>query len=84
MKIRENVFAFACAASFSFVWVVSSLFIITMPDMMSPMAGNIMFSDWQGMIWNVPLLGVVIGGALWALFAGVLGWLIASIYNRQL
>ncbi|MCG7639735.1 DUF5676 family membrane protein (plasmid) [Alteromonas macleodii] len=48
------------------------------------MAGNIMFSDWQGMIWNVPLLGVVIGGALWALFAGVLGWLIASIYNRQL
>jgi hypothetical protein len=32
------------------------------------MAGNIMFSDWQGMIWNVPLLGVVIGGALWALF----------------
>ena len=29
-------------------------------------------------------IGVVIGGALWALFAGVLGWLIASIYNRQL
>ncbi|WP_232363344.1 hypothetical protein [Alteromonas mediterranea] len=26
----------------------------------------------------------MIGGALWALFAGVLGWLIASIYNRQL
>ena len=64
--------------------VVSSLFIITMPDMMSPKAGNIMFTDWQGMRWNVPLLGVVIGGALWALFAGVLGWLIASIYNRQL
>ncbi|WP_108721582.1 DUF5676 family membrane protein [Alteromonas abrolhosensis] len=84
MKIRENVFAFACAASFSFVWVVSSLFITTMPDMMSPKAGNIMFTDWQGMRWNVPLLGVVIGGALWALFAGVLGWLIASIYNRQL
>tara|TARA_Y100000289_G_scaffold66258_1_gene82380 strand:- start:2346 stop:2591 length:246 start_codon:yes stop_codon:yes gene_type:complete len=64
--------------------VVSSLFIITMPDMMSPMAGNIMFSDWQGMIWNVPLLGVVIGGALWALFAGVLGWLIAYCKYWQL
>ncbi|WP_333972073.1 DUF5676 family membrane protein [Alteromonas mediterranea] len=84
MKIRENVFAFACAASFSFVWVVSFMFVITMPDMMSTMAGNMMHTDWQGMIWNVPLLGVVIGGALWALFAGVLGWLIASIYNRQL
>jgi len=47
--------------------------------MMSTMAGNIMHTDWQGMRWNVPLLGVVIGGALWALFAGVLGWLIASI-----
>ncbi len=58
--------------------VVSSLFIITMPDMMSPMAGNIMFSDWQGMIWNVPLLGVVIGGALWVLLAQVRYLLIST------
>nr|WP_232373540.1 DUF5676 family membrane protein [Alteromonas sp. RKMC-009] len=26
---------------------------------------------------------IVIGGVLWVLLTGVLGWLIAIIYNRQ-
>ncbi len=30
------------------------------------------------------LLGVVIGGLLWAFLAGILGWLIVKIYNNQL
>ena len=84
MKIQENAFAFACAAAFGLAWIVCSLLVIALPDMISTMTGNMLHTDWQGMGWHMSVLGLVIGGILWAFLAGVLGWLIARIYNRQL
>ncbi len=47
------------------------------------MTGDLLHTDWQ---WtgHMFVLGVVIGGVLWAFLADVLGWLIAIIYNRRL
>lgn len=52
-------------------------------DKMSTMTGDLLHTDWQ---WtgHMFVLGVVIGGVLWAFLADVLGWLIAIIYNRRL
>ena len=84
MKIQESAFAVACAAVFGLVWFVCSVFVIALPNMMSDMTGKMLHTDWQAMGWHMSVLGVLIGGVLWAFLAGILGWLIAKIYNMQL
>lgn len=84
MKINENAFAIACASAFGIVWVVCSLIVIAMPDMMSNMSSNMVHADGAGMGLHMSFWGVLIGGLLWIVFAGVVGWLIAKIYNAQL
>ncbi|WP_236552036.1 DUF5676 family membrane protein [Alteromonas sp. KUL106] len=84
MKIQENAFAFACAAAFALIWIICSLFVVALPNMMSDMTGKMLHTDWQAMGWHMSVLGVLIGGVLWAFLAGILGWLIAKIYNMQL
>ena len=84
MKIQENAFAIACAAAFAIIWIVCSLFVMALPNMMSDMTGKMLHTDWQAMRWHMSVLGVLIGGVLWAFLAGILGWLIAKIYNMQL
>lgn len=84
MKIQENAFAFACAAAFALIWIICSLFVVALPNMMSDMTGKMLHTDWQAMGWHMSVLGVLIGVVLWAFLAGILGWLIAKIYNMQL
>ena len=84
MKIPENAFAIACAAAFAIIWIVCSLFVMALPNMMSDMTGKMLHTDWQAMRWHMSVLGVLIGGVLWTLLAGISGWLIAKIYNMQL
>ncbi len=84
MKIQENAFAIACAAAFAIIWIVCSLFVMALPNMMSDMTGKMLHTDWQAMRWHMSVLGVLIGGVLWTLLAGISGWLIAKIYNMQL
>tara|TARA_B100002049_G_C15927850_1_gene310884 strand:- start:201 stop:467 length:267 start_codon:yes stop_codon:yes gene_type:complete len=84
MKIQENAFAIACAAAFAIIWIVCSLFVMALPNMMSDMTGKMLHTDWQAMRWHMSVLGVLIGGVLWAFLAGILGWFIAKIYNMQL
>lgn len=84
MKIRENAFAVACATAFGLIWIICSLLVIALPDMMSDMTGNMLHTDWKGVGWHMSIFGALIGGILWAFLAGILGWLIAKIYNMQL
>ncbi len=83
MKLNEKAFALACAAAFAIVWVVCSIFVMAMPDMMSDMTGNMLHTDWKSMGWHMSIFGVLFGGILWAALAGITGWLIAKIYNLQ-
>ncbi len=83
MKLNEKAFALACAAAFGIVWVVCSIFVMAMPDMMSDMTGNMLHTDWKSMGWHMSIFGVLFGGILWAALAGITGWLIAKIYNLQ-
>ena len=70
MKIQENAFAFACAAAFALIWIVCSLFVVALPNMMSDMTGKMLHTDWQAMGWHMSVFGVLIGGVLWAFLAG--------------
>lgn len=83
MKLNEKAFAIASAGSFSIVWIVCSLLVMVMPDMMSNMSGKMLHTDWNTMGWHMTLMGVIVGGILWTLLAGITGWLIAKIYNIQ-
>lgn len=84
MKLNEKSFALACAAAFAIVWVVCSILVMVMPDMMSSMTGNMLHADWKSMGWHMSFVGVVYGGIIWVLLMGIIGWLIAKIYNSQL
>jgi len=83
MKLNEKAFALACAAAFAIVWVICSVLVMVMPDMMSGMTGNMLHTDWKSMGWHMSFIGVFIGGFLWALLMGITGWLIAKFYNMQ-
>ncbi|AXT74260.1 hypothetical protein CTH30272_00688 [Allocatenococcus thiocycli] len=84
MKVRENALAVACAAAFGLIWIICSVLVIILPTMMSNITGNMLHTDWNTMGWHISTFGVVIGGILWAFLAGILGWLVAKIYNMQL
>lgn len=83
MKLNEKAFALACATAFAVVWVVCSVLVMVMPEMMSNMTSKMLHTDWQIMGWHMSITSVILGGILWALLAGITGWLIAKIYNMQ-
>ncbi|ABO25119.1 DUF5676 domain-containing protein [Shewanella loihica] len=82
MKLNETAFAFACALAFALIWIVCSLLVVAMPMMMSDMTGHMLHTNWQTMGWQMNFSGFVLGGIVWALVAGLVGWLIAIFYNR--
>ncbi|AIY66126.1 MULTISPECIES: DUF5676 family membrane protein [Pseudoalteromonas] len=83
MKLNEKAFSLACAAAFAIVWSVCSVVVMVMPEMMSNMTSKMLHTDWQIMGWHMSITSAIWGGILWALLAGLIGWLIAKIYNMQ-
>ena len=57
---------------------LDEIFHIKLPDTMLTVTVNMKHTDWQDIGQNVSLLGVVIGGALWALFMRILMFSIAD------
>ncbi len=53
MKLNEKAFAIASAGSFSIVWIVCSLLVMVMPDMMSNMSGKCCIQiEYYGMVYD--------------------------------
>lgn len=63
------------------IWAICSLLVMLMGGMMMNMTGAMVHGDMSGMGWSLSLFGVIVGGLIWSLGAGVTAWLIALIYN---
>ncbi|NIQ13456.1 MAG: hypothetical protein GTO02_03305 [Candidatus Dadabacteria bacterium] len=84
MKLDAIKFGLACAAAFSILWIVCSLFVMGMPMSMMHISGNMVHGDFTSMQWSMGIQGIIIGLIAWAFVAGISGWLIALIYNQLL
>jgi hypothetical protein len=82
MKLNAIKFGLASAVSASVLWLVCSLLVVIMPGMMMSMSGDMVHMQLNDMGWNLSLFGVIFGMLGWAIIAGTMGWILASIYNR--
>ena len=48
---------------------------------MMSMTGAMVHGDMSGMGWSLSLYGVIVGGLIWSIGAGITAWFIAVIYN---
>lgn len=81
MKINPIPFALASALTASILWIVCSLVVFAMPEMMMNMSGNMVHADLGGMHWDLTWSGVLIGLVGWGVLAGIFGWFLAFVYN---
>jgi hypothetical protein len=51
---------------------------------MMAMSGDMVHMDAAGINWQMGFMGFLVGLFAWTLSAGITGWLIAFIYNKQL
>ncbi|TKB50524.1 hypothetical protein FCL40_05075 [Ferrimonas sediminicola] len=84
MSLNATKFGLASAVAFAGFWIVCSLLVWVLPSMMMDMTGHMTHGDWSQMGWHLSVGGVLIGLIAWSVVAGLLGWLLATIYNRLL
>ncbi len=82
MKLHEIKFGLAAAISIAILWIICSLIVWLSPGMSMEMSGHMVHSDLSQMQWQLSLSGIIIGLIIWSLFAGIIGWLIATVYNK--
>lgn len=82
MKINSSKMGFSCAIAFSVAWVLCSLMVVMMPNIMLFITGGMVHVDLSSLEWEMKLSTVVIGLIGWSLSAGCLGWLISTLYNK--
>jgi len=81
MKINALNFGLAGAVAAAVLWIICSLFVWIVPGAMVNVTTNMMHTELARSGWTISLAGVVWGLIGWSLFAGVFGWLAATIYN---
>ena len=59
MKLDAVKFGLACAAAFSILWVVCSLFVMGMPMNMMHVSGNMVHGDFTSMQWSMGIIVLV-------------------------
>ena len=84
MKLDAAKFGLAWAIAFAIFWIVCSMAVSIMPEMMMGMSGHMVHGDLSAMQWHLSLVGLLLGLVAWSLMAGITGWLVAAVYNRLL
>ncbi len=84
MKLDAIKFGLASAIAFSIAWIICSIFVMAMPTGMMRISGHMMHGDFSSMQWDLGMSGLIVGLVSWAVVAGVMGWLMATIYNKLL
>lgn len=84
MPLNAVKFAIASSLSFSIVWVSCSLLVFAMPDMMMSTSGDMVHMNLSSLGWEMSIIGILVGLVGWSLSAGVIAWLLATIYNKLL
>lgn len=82
MKLQTTNFALACALAALILWIICSLFVMLIPMGMMSLSGHMMHGDFSTLQWQLGMHGFFFGLIAWTITAGVLGWLIAAIYNK--
>jgi 2TM family of unknown function (DUF5676) len=82
MNLNAIKFGWASAISFSIAWLVCSLLVWIIPDSMMRISGGMLHLDLSTMGWHMSLVNFSLGLVGWALTAGIIGWLLAAIYNK--
>lgn len=80
-KLNASRLGVATTISVLIFWVVCSVLVLSMGSMMMTMTGAMVHGDMSGMGWSLSLVGVVVGGLIWSVGAGITAWLIAALYN---
>lgn len=84
MSLNSIKFEWVSAISFSIAWVVCSLLVWVLPDSMMRIFGGMLHMNLFTMGWHVSLVNLALGLIGWAFTAGIVGWLLAAIYNKLL
>lgn len=82
MKLNANALGLSAVVTVAILWVLCSLVVVLLPGMSMNMSGYMMHTNFSGMQWSMNLTGFLAGLVIWAVFAYVTGWLLATIYNR--
>lgn len=82
MKFHSSKFAIAASLTSAIVWVVCSLLVLLMPEMMMMASGDMVHLNTQSVMWVLTLTGFLKGLVLWSLSVGASAWIFAKIYNR--
>ena len=81
MALNAFKFGMASAITAAILWLACSLLVMLMPSMMLSTSGDVVHMQLNDMAWHLTLIGVVIGLVVWFAAAGIVGWLLAAIYN---
>ena len=80
-KLNASRFGLATAIAVLIIWAISSVLFMSMGSMMMNMGGHMVHGGMNDMNWSFSLLGVISGGLIWSIGAGITAWLIAIVYN---
>ena len=80
-KLNASRLGVATTIAVLIIWAICSILVMTMGSMMMNMTGAMVHGDMSGMGWSLSFFGVMVGGLIWSLGAGITAWLIAIIYN---
>ena len=81
MKLNPINLCLASAVTMAFLWIVCSLLVLALPNLMMNMTGQMVHADLSNMNWTLTFAGFLVGLISWSLIAGIFGWLLAFIYN---
>ena len=81
MRINPTKFALAGVITAAVFWVLCSVLVFILPNMMMNMSGHMIHANLSHMNWTLSLTGFVIGLISWSIIAGLFGWILAYLYN---
>ncbi|MBL4582934.1 MAG: hypothetical protein JKY29_14075 [Gammaproteobacteria bacterium] len=82
MAIVPYKLAIASALSVSVIWITCILLVSIFPGMMSSMTSLMFHIDMGSIDWQITSVGAIVGLIVWALTAGLAGWLLGYAYNK--
>ena len=81
MTLNPNRLFIATTASVGIIWLLCVAIVALLPSMSMSATGAMMHMDTHEMSWQLTASGVVAGLVIWSVSAGILAWLIATLYN---
>lgn len=81
MKINSLTFGLAAAITTAITWIICSLLVWTIPGPMMDTTGHMVHMDMRTFGWMLSPIGFFWGLIVWSVFAGVFGWILATMYN---